>query len=481
MRRIVGTVLAAFLSATLFTGPATAVPSGDSGNELVTGVLGDVRLSTGKQKALTYRFKKAAVFSDRPKRSAKTLDPDTLAGRQWRRTFAASRPVVQLAVAGSDALVTAKLGRPERIGRHRFRSRISFSGRELRPKAIRGRDLTFFATSRATEAQDSSCIDLDGRIPNDADFIGELGRTTLTGHRGDKFLRLQSRQPRALHWFLSGGAGCERQFTGPLPFEKLTRKSDWLQLFGRIKPNSALVWETRRGSRSLEFEQGRPRWNPATGRWVSKVIPLGEGGESAKKRVRQFIAQHGRRTAIRSGQLFMDSTNSVNDGGEVWVVDPNFRITYSVQDSNLQIQFVLKNSMTGWMGVGFSEFMFPGDNIVVWMDEGEPVAWDAYNPGIPELASFPAPLQDTDPVLRGSYGPLSNRDNVQILSSTVSGGVTTITVQRPLVTGDIFDYEFRIGQSLHVVAAYSERLGFVDEYDSMQPMHSNAGAGVWML
>lgn len=102
-----------------------------------------------------------------------------------------------------------------------------------------------------------------------------------------------------------------------------------------------------------------------------------------------------------------------------WVIDENFTIHYSANEETLTIEFVLKNYNNGWMGLAFHEFMFPADMIVCWLENNEPICWDAYNPGIPTFANFPAPIQDVDPLIATPNGSVyDNKNNLRNISAS---------------------------------------------------------------
>jgi hypothetical protein len=169
---------------------------------------------------------------------------------------------------------------------------------------------------------------------------------------------------------------------------------------------------------------------------------------------------------------------------QTFQVDKNYEIGYQVINDKLQITFILKNNYNGWMGVGFNEFMFPADTIIAWWDKqtNQPIVWDSYNPGIPTLPSFPAPLQDNNPYMIIEGGsPLDNKQNVTIVSASNKDGVITIKTERKLVTGDIFDLQFELGRSYNIVAAYNKSQGFTNEFNANQPMHTSVGGGRWTL
>jgi hypothetical protein len=202
--------------------------------------------------------------------------------------------------------------------------------------------------------------------------------------------------------------------------------------------------------------------------------------------VAAFIADHGRRLSLDSPYLFMDSTNSIDVGGEIWAVDDNFSIRRWIGDeeSTLYLEFTLQNNNDGWMGVTFHEFMFPGDSIIAWWDEQQRSGFclDDYNPGIPTLANFPAPMRDDNPLLfLGGGDPLDNQENVTLVSASDADGTITVTCRRPLATGDIFDYQFELGDQLNVVAAYNARLDWNPAFNAQQPTHTAYGASRWIM
>ncbi|MFZ9035968.1 MAG: DOMON domain-containing protein [Francisellaceae bacterium] len=183
--------------------------------------------------------------------------------------------------------------------------------------------------------------------------------------------------------------------------------------------------------------------------------------------------------------LLMVATLPVINGAyaEIWEIDDNYQIVYNTVGDKIQIKFILKNNKVGWMGLGFNEFMFPADCIVVWWDDQiGPIAWDAYNPGIPTLPMFPAPIQDVDPLIRlNDASPFDNKNNVKIISSSNENGTIVITVERDLNTKDVFDRELIKGQIIPVVAAYNDDDIFINEFGANQPMHTNYGAAKWRL
>ncbi len=206
-------------------------------------------------------------------------------------------------------------------------------------------------------------------------------------------------------------------------------------------------------------------------------------GESIAKQRFRSSERPGLETG-KTATLYAKWGNSESYGSEYWVVDDNFTVRYSVDTATQEmlLTFTLTNGKSGWMGLTFNEFMFPGDSIVAWWDDeaGQPMALDLYNPGIPELSSFPAPLQDTNPAIMVPGGdPYYNKDNIISVDGSQIGGVTTITVRRELITQDILDFQIYPDQLFHVVAAYNDSVGWNTEYDAQQAEHTAYGADTW--
>ena len=168
-----------------------------------------------------------------------------------------------------------------------------------------------------------------------------------------------------------------------------------------------------------------------------------------------------------------------------WMLNDQATILYSVEEERLVLTFMMRNPAdAGWMGLTFNEFMFPGDSIVVsWDGSGAQSAFalDSYNPGIPTLPNFPAPLQDTNPRLKLTGDPLDNRDNVTLTGASDTNGTLVITVERDLQTGDIFDFQMTDDDRFNVVAAYGLGQTWNRSYDAQQPGHTFYAADIWEL
>ena len=143
--------------------------------------------------------------------------------------------------------------------------------------------------------------------------------------------------------------------------------------------------------------------------------------------------------------------------------------------------------MNGWMTVVFNTFPFPADSIVAWWDPetNQALVWDAYNPGIPTLPSFPSPLQDTDPTLNIPNGaPNDNQNNVKIIYASNQNGIIDIILQRPLITRDILDIQLETGGQYRVNLMYNPHNGFINTYDAVQPgypMGAVSKSAIWYL
>lgn len=459
-------------------------------NSLLTGVLGDVQMRRKSSKVFlaTYSADSFSYFRDRPERVSRSIAFADLAKRErWKRVFADMAPRVEVVLTGSARSATAILHRPEVLAADRYRSRVRFVGTDRFTAAqADGRDWSVFANPIPAAVPDpQNCLKVDdGFVPDGADFIGDLRNTVVTARPGRGYLTLESDQPVFLSWFLSRGTGCGADYTASMP-PTMPGKKQWRELFGDINPNSALLWRDGATTRVLEFEQSRPRVNRATGRWSARIRPLSDNVMPSRASTGVFIEDFGRRLEVESARIFMDSTNSVQYGGEYWVVDNNFQIRYFVQaqTQRMFLTFTMLNNNSGWMGLTFHEFMFPGDSIVAWWQGGASgggQCLDLYNPGIPTLSNFPSPLQDTNPVLKYPGGsPYDNVDNVQVGESSNGGGTVSITCQRQLLTQDIFDFQIYPDQLFHVVAAYNTKSGWDDQYNAQQPEHTAYGADVW--
>ncbi len=464
-------------------------------NSLFTGMLRNATMTKidGTIRYLTFSAQDLAHFADRPARAAETLPFADLANKQtWRTTFEQPAPVVELAIDGTTRHVPVRMGTPKSLGGDRYRAKIRFvTSSRLTPAVVAGQDLAFFASATPVqkpnpdtcEAQSQTLA--DGYAPGGSDFVGALAGATLTATPGADHLLLQSTDPLFFNWYLGAGFGCEARRTGSADFPDLATPAGWGQLFGRINPNSALLWEDGPRTQVLEFEQEMPEYDAEFGTWVSKVRPFFGDEVPSRATVDRFIKKFGTDLTVAAPYLFMDSVGSVNYGDIVMVANEDLKILYSTSDNaNLDLTFQLSNGANGWMGVCFHEFMFPADCIVAWIEPqtGQAMVWDAYNPGIPTLPFFPAPTQDNNPALMvQGASPLDNQENVIITGSNTANDIITINLQRKMQTGDIFDFQFAPDMQFNIVWAYSSDKVFINEFNAIQPTHTAAGGSRWML
>lgn len=460
-------------------------------NSLYTGMLRDVTMTkgAGALRYLTFGAEDLASFSDRPARAARTVPFADLATKStWRRIFQRPNPVVEVALEGTTRHVPVRMAVPKEMGDGRYRAKIRFpTGSRLTPGEVAGQDLAFFASATPVDRPDPETCPAqsralgEGHVPSGSDFVGSLAEATLTVEPGGESLRLESTDPLSFNWYRGAGYGCDSRRTGATDFTELADPTEWAALFGRILPNSALLWEDGDQTRVLEFEQDMPEFDADTGTWVSVVRPFFGDSVPSRSTVDRFVREFGPSLSVSAPYLFMDATGSAVYGGGSWVMDENFSIQYHVQDNDvLNLTFQLLNGLDGWMGLCFHEFMFPADCIVAWWDEDQPFAWDTYNPGIPTLPFFPSPVQDTDPMLVSPGGsPMDNKDNITQISGSNANDVLSISVQRPLITEDIFDFQIYPDQIFHVIGAYSADEIFDDVDDAIQPEHTAYGSDEW--
>lgn len=462
-------------------------------NQLFTGILRDASMTkaTGAARYLTFTTEQLAYFSDRPDRTAENIPFAVLAASStWVDTFGQKAPVVEIAIDGTTRHVPVRMGVPEALGDDRYRAKIRFpTSSRLTAAAVSGKDLAFFASATPVNPPDPDTCRAqsealaEGYVPGGSDFVGSLSSATVEAIPGEAHLLLRSSDPLFFTWYRGSGYGCDSQRTGSTDFAALANPSEWGALFGRINPNSALLWEDGSRTRVLEFEQDRPEYDQTTGTWTSVIRPFFGNSMPSQKSVDRFVKKFGSTLKVTSPYLFMDATGSVAVGGGLWNVDENFQIMYHVLDGEtITFTFTLTNGFDGWMGLCFHEFMFPADCIITWMEGNQPFGWDSYNPGIPALPAFPAPLQDTDPILVLPDGsPYDNKDNLTNIMGTRMSETVSVSVQRALITEDIFDFQIYPDRLFNVIAAYSKDQIFLDEDGSPQPEHTAYGAARWEL
>ena len=189
-------------------------------------------------------------------------------------------------------------------------------------------------------------------------------------------------------------------------------------------------------------------------------------------------------TTLFVATILFSTLISTKSHAALWRMDDNFSIEYTVTSNKIRFTFQLQNNKNGWMSVAFHEFEFPADTIVAWYDTetNTPRCLDYYNPGIPTIANFPSPMQDTNPIMKIEGGnPSNNINNVQLVEATNENGIVSITCERNLVTNDIFDAQFRRGMQLNVYGAYNDSLGFNDTYNWQQPFRTAFGTTRWFI
>ncbi len=168
---------------------------------------------------------------------------------------------------------------------------------------------------------------------------------------------------------------------------------------------------------------------------------------------------------------------------DTFTIDSNYKIEYSVSGNSLYLDFILTNGCTGYMSLSFHEYPYPSDTIVVWWEESlqNAIVWDAYNPGIPSISAFPSPMRDDDPIIKIQGNSKDNRLNVQLISASKTGSEIRISVERPMVTGDIFDYQLYDDRNFYVMGSYNCHNGYINQFNMTQPMPSYQKVEIWKL
>jgi hypothetical protein len=119
----------------------------------------------------------------------------------------------------------------------------------------------------------------------------------------------------------------------------------------------------------------------------------------------------------------------------------NYRLSWSLKEDVIEIKILAKT--TGWIAIGFdpSEKMKDADMIIGYLDaNGQPKVVDSYSVGL----KGPHP---EDISLGGTSDILSS-------SITQKNGWSTMSFQRKLATGDKFDKDIPINQSVKVIWSY---------------------------
>lgn len=321
-------------------------------------------------------------------------------------------------------------------------------------------------------------IDDTGIGPQPIDFSwADVAGAAVGGPTSERFVVATAVAGRVEKWIDGAWRDVGTPPSSSSPAELLSRLQSRV-----ISPGDAVRWvpsdqDVGQASAQAFAVQG---WNAAGVSHDTSLVSF-KGAEPML-----FAQQHAPLVTLVSAFAAAPSTaTQASFESQVWRVDDNFTIHYGTEDNNLILEFVLTNNNDGWMGLGFGEFMFPADTIVVWWDNqlDMPLAWDAYNPGIPTIPNFPAPLRDTNPYLVVPNGsPLDNQDNLTEVAGVRAGGRILIHVEREMITGDIFDFGIEPDQQFNVIAAYNARLGFNDDgYPQTQPGHTATGATRWLL
>lgn len=141
-----------------------------------------------------------------------------------------------------------------------------------------------------------------------------------------------------------------------------------------------------------------------------------------------------------------------------WKVDENLVIDINPNPENKTfcITFTLENDGVGYVGLAFSDKLYPADTLVMWLSEesGQAMVWDAFNSGVPALESYPSALSDTDD-LRPTMMPMHAQQNYTNVSGHQSNGITTLKACRAYATGDPFDYTIQAGSTVKLHAFYN--------------------------
>lgn len=269
-----------------------------------------------------------------------------------------------------------------------------------------------------------------------------------------------------------------------------------------FQQTSLSVTDEEDGPGTVSFQNLTLGNDQATQNWLKK-IPTGtvssgpmtvQTGSSTIAFSQAKPVGFGAQTATVSNQIQVQSLeisfeaitfpDTLTTSSNLWTVDENYQILYSVVGTKLRLEFILKNGREGWMGLAFHQFLFPADTIIVWWDKqtNSAMAWDAYNPGIPTLENFPSPLRDNNPLITLMSGsPYDNKENVQIVAASRTDDTITIVVERDLETQDVFDYQLIRGRQFYVWGAYNETLTFSSDLNALQPTYTNHATGIWKI
>lgn len=134
----------------------------------------------------------------------------------------------------------------------------------------------------------------------------------------------------------------------------------------------------------------------------------------------------------------------------------DYRLYWKVVDEDLHLAIQARTE--GWVSLGIDpeERMRGADMVLGWVEDGTPVAHDAY-------ATGPTGPHPPDVGLGGTY-------DLSAYNGTEDGGWTTIELVRPLSTGDPYDKDIPLNETLPIIWAYGDS----DEFDNE---HAERGAG----
>lgn len=170
-----------------------------------------------------------------------------------------------------------------------------------------------------------------------------------------------------------------------------------------------------------------------------------------------------------------------------FVGDDNVRFGYEVDRTTQRLVLTIEmvNRPNMWVGLGFDNFMFPADSLIVSFDDtgeyGDLQYFDGYNPGIPTLSFFPLPAPDDDPILTSpGASPYDNQENWQGEVTYQDEETRVVTLTRALVTEDIFDIQLQVDSQYNACGVYSLE-GEFDVVEMTAPAHQWTGCGVMVL
>lgn len=164
---------------------------------------------------------------------------------------------------------------------------------------------------------------------------------------------------------------------------------------------------------------------------------------------------------------------------KTWVVDENLTIEFSPDNEKkvFCITFTLKNDGDGYVGLAFSNKLYPADTLVMGIDpdSNKAVAVDAFNYGVKVLPQFPSASSDNNP-LRKELFPSHGKQNYTNITGQTEKGITTLSCCRAYDTGDPFDYTITVGQpfTVHFFYNLDEAWYMENNYKQAPAISSNA-------